>query len=143
MTGPWLGHLSDALEGKTAGHCPSVYPPSADAPHGGSGWSGRVLCCLSAGHRGGVCWNSGIHWTTEEGLEAADRPESTPDDGGTGRTRAATGRGPAAAAAATPARSSCKCSMTGPCCARATPGGTRSADVLHSLWTGCGQACGV
>lgn len=44
--------------------CPSVFPPSADAPHEGSGWSGQVHCVYSTypAHREHI--NSGIRWTS-------------------------------------------------------------------------------
>jgi hypothetical protein len=67
---PWVQHLDDALAGRhPLPHCQSVYPPSADAPHNGSGWSAPVRCTLSEGHGQvisplvpAVHWNTGIHW---------------------------------------------------------------------------------
>lgn len=46
------------------GRCESVYPPSADAPHDGPGWSAPLRCVLRADHEGDRHWNSGINWRT-------------------------------------------------------------------------------
>lgn len=67
--------------------CPSVYPPSADAPHEGGGWSGPLRCVLSDGHgddqRADHCpfhWNTGIHWTDEPTVANGPSRTSTTED---------------------------------------------------------------
>lgn len=52
--------------------CQSIYPPSADAPHEGPGWSAPFRCVLSDGHEGDRHWNSGINWVIR-----SDNPEAS------------------------------------------------------------------